>query len=76
MENTSIQEKKDFIQRTRQRGDVADACREAGYSETVFWSAMNREDDKYTVAEMELILAMEKKMQERVELRKAVGLTV
>ena len=75
MDNTTIHEKKDFIQRMRQHGDVAAVCKELGYTETVFWSAMRRTDQNYTHGEMEAILTMYKKMQERQQLMIEVGLT-
>jgi len=75
MDNTTIHEKIKFIQEMRQYGDVPNVCKREGYSETVFWTAVNRTDGKYTVAEMKVILAMYREMQERQELRIAVGLT-
>ena len=74
MENTSIQEKKDFIKRMKKRGDITTLCKKLGYSETVYWSGMGRTDDRYTVAEMKIILAMYKEMLEREELVESFGL--
>jgi len=74
MDNTSIQEKKSVILKTRRRGDIAIVCKQVGFSVTIFWTAMKRTDTDYTDAELKVIEGMYRKMLERLELRQRVGL--
>ena len=73
---SSIQEKKDFIRKHKRRGEIAYVCRGLDYSTSVFWSAMGREDDRYTGAEIDVIHAMYFRLHEREKKKKSLGLTV
>jgi len=75
MENTSVHEKKDLIRKMRQHGDVPSVCRELGYSTSIFWTAMGKTDELYTMAEMKVLLLMYQRMLERQELREKLGLS-
>ena len=73
-DGTSVQEKKAFILYMKQGGDIVDACRQLGCTDTIFHKAMNRNDDRYTVAEMNIILVMYGMMKERQRLKEVVGI--
>ena len=75
MNKTSIQEKKELIIKMRRRGDIAVVCKQVGFSVQIFWTAMKRNDNDYTDAELKIIEGMYIKMLERLELRQRVGLT-
>ena len=69
----NVEKKISLINKYKRQGDISSVCRAVGYSETTYYTAMNRADDRYTDAELLTIDAMYKKMRERINLRRRVG---
>ena len=73
MDSLTIDERKKVIMELKQRKDVSAVCSGYGFSTQTYWNAMKRTDSKYSDAELLVIDGMYKRAQERMELRKRVG---